>query len=427
MVLQLPKGTRDLKPEEAIVKNRIIETLKNTFELYGYSPLETPTFERYDILASKYAGGNEILKETFKFNDQGKRELGLRYDLTVPMCRFIAMNPNIKLPFKRYAVGEVFRDGPVEKARYREFTQCDVDVVGIKGMQADAEIIALTQRAFKKLGFDVIVKVNNRKLLNDLLENAGVKEDKLETVILSIDKLEKFGMETVENELKQKGIDKNTLNNIKKITSIKGNNSDKITSIKKIINNSEGLNEIDELLSLLNILKINVELDVSLARGLAYYTGTVIEVYLKNSTVKSGVCGGGRYDKMISSFIGKGDFPAVGISFGLDRIYDAYIEKNKMQQKTVTKVYIIPINTFKDSLKIAEELRNENVNVDIDLTGKGPSKNLQYANSLGIPYALFVGENELKQGKVKLKDMKSGKEQLMTAEELVVFLQEKAK
>lgn len=427
MVLQLPKGTRDLKPEEAIVKNRIIETLKNTFELYGYSPLETPTFERYDILASKYAGGNEILKETFKFNDQGKRELGLRYDLTVPMCRFIAMNPNIKLPFKRYAIGEVFRDGPVEKARYREFTQCDVDVVGIKGMQADAEIIALTQRAFKKLGFDVIVKVNNRKLLNDLLENAGVKEDKLETVILSIDKLEKFGMETVENELKQKGIDKNTLNNIKKITSIKGNNSDKITSIKKIINNSEGLNEIDELLSLLNILKINVELDVSLARGLAYYTGTVIEVYLKNSTVKSGVCGGGRYDKMISSFIGKGDFPAVGISFGLDRIYDAYIEKNKMQQKTVTKVYIIPINTFKDSLKIAEELRNENVNVDIDLTGKGPSKNLQYANSLGIPYALFVGENELKQGKVKLKDMKSGKEQLMTAEELVVFLQEKAK
>jgi len=188
MPLQLPKGTRDLKPEEAIVRNKIVDTLRNTFKIYGYSPLETPAFERYDILASKYAGGNEILKETFKFNDQGKRELGLRYDLTVPMCRFIAMNPIIKLPFKRYAIGEVFRDGPVEKSRYREFTQCDVDVVGIKGMQADAEIIALIQRAFKKLGFDVVVKVNNRKLLNELLINAGVKNEKLEAATKRIEK-----------------------------------------------------------------------------------------------------------------------------------------------------------------------------------------------------------------------------------------------
>ena len=423
MTLQLPKGTRDLKPEEAIVRNKIVGTLKNVFELYGYSPLETPAFERYDILASKYAGGNEILKEIFKFNDQGKRDLGLRYDLTVPMCRFIAMNSNIKLPFKRYAIGEVFRDGPVEKARYRSFTQCDVDVVGIKGMTADAEIIALTQRAFKRLGFDIAIRVNNRKLLNDLLINAGVKQEQLETAILSVDKLGKFGLETVKKELKDKKIGNTAINNILKIINIKGNNEDKIDRIKKIINNSDGLNEINELLSLLNLLKISVELDVSLARGLAYYTGTVMEVYLKNSAVKSAVCAGGRYDKMIGSFIGKGDFPAVGISFGFDRIYDAYTEKNKMQQKTVTKIYIIPINTFKDSLKIAEELRNENVGVDIDLTGKGPSKNLQYANSLGIPYVLFVGEEELKQGKVKLKDMNSGKEQLMSAEELVVFLQ----
>ena len=423
MTLQLPKGTRDLKPEEAIVRNKIVGTLKNVFELYGYSPLETPAFERYDILASKYAGANEILKEIFKFNDQGKRDLGLRYDLTVPMCRFIAMNSNIKLPFKRYAIGEVFRDGPVEKARYRSFTQCDVDVVGIKGMTADAEIIALTQRAFKRLGFDIAIRVNNRKLLNDLLINAGVKQEQLETAILSVDKLGKFGLETVKKELKDKKIGNTAINNILKIINIKGNNEDKIDRIKKIINNSDGLNEINELLSLLNLLKISVELDVSLARGLAYYTGTVMEVYLKNSAVKSAVCAGGRYDKMIGSFIGKGDFPAVGISFGFDRIYDAYTEKNKMQQKTVTKIYIIPINTFKDSLKIAEELRNESVSVDMDLTGKGPSKNLQYANSLGIPYVLFVGEEELKQGKVKLKDMNSGKEQLMSAEELVVFLQ----
>ena len=424
MKLQLPKGTRDLKPEEAIVRDKIVSALKEAFELYGYNPLETPAFERFDILASKYAGGSEILKETFKFRDQGKRDLALRYDLTVPMCRFVGMNPNVKLPFKRYQIGEVFRDGPVEKARYRQFTQCDVDIVGIKGMTADAEIIALTSRAFKKLGFEPLIKINNRKLLNELLENTGVEKEKLEAAILSIDKLEKFGLETVKKELKGKKISNKTISNIIKTVSIKGRNKEKISNIKKIIKNSEGLKEIEELFSLLGILKVNAELDVSLARGLAYYTGTVVEVFLKNSPVKSAVCAGGRYDNMIAEFLGKGEFPAVGISFGLERIYDAYAGKNEDGQKTTAKLYIIPINTLNDSLKIAEELRNEDVKVDIDLTGKGPSKNLQYANSLGIPYVLFVGKDELRQNKVKLKDMKTGTEKLMTAEELVVFLQE---
>ncbi|MBI2208627.1 histidine--tRNA ligase [Candidatus Woesearchaeota archaeon] len=424
MKLQLPKGTRDLKPEEAIVKNKIVDTLKEVFELYGYSPLETPAFERFDILASKYAGGDEILKETFKFKDQGKRELGLRYDLTVPLARYVGMNPNAKMPFKRYQIGEVFRDGPVEKARYRQFTQCDVDVVGINSMTADAEIIALTSRAFRKLGFEPVIRINNRKLLNELLINAGVKKDKLETAILSIDKLEKFGLETVKKELKEKRIDSKTIGNIIKTINIKGSNKEKISEIRKIISDSDGLKEIEELFSLLKILNVDIEFDVSLSRGLAYYTGTVVEVFLKNSPVKSAVCAGGRYDRMIGEFLGKGSFPAVGISFGLDRIYDAYVEKNKEDKKTVTKVYIVPINAFNESLKIAEELRNENVRVDIDLSGKGPSKNLQYANSFGIPYVLFIGEDELKQNKVKLKDMKSGKESLMTAKELVAFLQE---
>jgi len=421
MTLQLPKGTRDLSQEEAIVRNKIVDTLKGVFEVYGYNPLETPVFERYDILSSKYAGGAEILKETFKFKDQGKRELGLRYDLTVPMCRFVGMNSNIKMPFKRYAIGEVFRDGPVEKARYRSFTQCDVDVVGIKGMTADAEIIALTQRVFQKLGFETVIKVNNRKLLNDLLSDVGVKKDELDTVILTIDKLDKFGLDAVKKELKLKKINNATIKKIINVINIKGNNKAKINKIKKL--KSEGIDEIEELISLLNILKVNIDFDVSLARGLSYYTGTVIEVYLKNSSVKTSVCAGGRYDNIIGSFIGKGEYPAIGISFGLDRIYDAYMEKSKETKKSVTQVYIIPINTFKESLKIAEELRNENVKVDIDLNGKGPSKNLQYANTLGIPYVLFVGKDELKQGKVKLKDMNSGKEKLMNAQELVVFLQ----
>src|SRR3989344_2904730 len=193
MKLQLPKGTRDLKPEEAIVRNKIVSALKEVFELYGYNPLETPAFERFDILASKYAGGDEILKETFKLKDQGNRELGLRYDLTVPLARYVGTNPNIKLPFKRYQIGEVFRDGPVASARYRQFLQCDVDVVGSSSIAAEAELINLIYTAFSKLGIEVVIKFNSRKLLNDILDYIGIEKSKQELAILSIDKMEKLG------------------------------------------------------------------------------------------------------------------------------------------------------------------------------------------------------------------------------------------
>jgi len=423
MDLQIPKGTRDLEPEKAIVRKKIVDTLKRVFELYGFPPLETPMFERYDVLASKYAGGEEILKETFKFSDQGKRELGLRYDLTVPMCRFIAMNSSMKMPFKRYQVGEVFRDGPVATARYRQFTQCDVDVVGNKSITADAEIIALTQRAFKELGLEATVKINNRKILNDLLTCAGVEQKMHDTAILSIDKLEKFGLDSVKKELHEKGIDKKTIEKTSSLISVKGTNNEKLKSLQTELGMTEGLREMEETLSLLKDLKIDVVFDVSLARGLSYYTGIVMEVFLNDSSVKSAVCAGGRYDKIIGQFIGRGEYPAVGISFGLDRIYDAYVEKNKAGSKTVALVYIAPIGTLKESIKIAEELRNENVPVDIDLQKKGPSKNLAYANSQGIPFVVFIGEEELKSGKIKLKDMKSGTEEIMDAKDLVVFLQ----
>src|SRR3989338_1116796 len=174
MELQLPKGTRDFSPEEKILRDRVVNTLKEVFELYGYAPLETPVLERFDVLASKYAGGSEILKETFRLKDQGDRELGLRYDLTVPMCRYIAMNPTMKMPFKRYQIGEVFRDGPVASARYRQFTQCDVDVIGSSSMATDAEIVSLIFIAFSKLNLEVNVKINSRKLLNDILDYCGV-------------------------------------------------------------------------------------------------------------------------------------------------------------------------------------------------------------------------------------------------------------
>ena len=419
MTLQLPKGTRDFSPEEKILRDKIVETLKEVFELYGYVPLETPIIERFDVLASKYAGGTEILKETFRLKDQGNRELGLRYDLTVPMCRYITMNPNIKMPFKRYQIGEVFRDGPIASARYRQFTQCDVDVVGSCSMAVDAEIIALIYAAFCKFDFEVIIKVNSRKLLNDILNYCGMEKDKQEAVILSIDKLEKFGINVVKSELKEQKIDDSKINKIIDILNIRGGNEQKISQLKKILKNSEGLNEIEQLLTYLNNLNFEVDFDVSLARGLAYYTGTVIEAFLKNTSVKSAVCAGGRYDNMIGAFLGKGIYPAVGVSFGVDRIYDALLEKQKTKQKTNTQVYIIPIKTLDESMKIAQQLRDAGIKTDIDSMERGPSKNLEYANSLGIPYVVFVGKKELEENKLKLRDMKTGKEEMLKIDEAI--------
>ena len=425
MNLQLPKGTRDFAPEEKILRDKIVLTLKEVFELYGFAPLETPIIERFDVLSSKYAGGAEILKETFKLNDQGERNLGLRYDLTVPFCRFVGMNPNIKMPFKRYQIGEVFRDGPIASARYRQFTQCDVDVIGIPSVAAEAEIVSLIYSAFSKLNLDCVVKFNNRKILNELLDYCGVEKSKHDSAILAIDKLEKLGDEAVKKELKDLKIDAKKIYSIIEIIKTKGDNKEKLLQLKNRLNDSEGIKEIGQLINFLENLKLNAEFDVSLARGLAYYTGTIIEGSLKNSPVKSSVCGGGRYDKMIGSLLGKGDYPAVGVSFGLDRIYDAMADAQKEKKKTNTKVYIIPIKSLDESAKIAQQLRENGINTDIDMMEKGPSKNLEYANSLGIPFVIFVGKRELELGKLKLRDMKTGIEEMADIQEIIIKIKNK--
>ena len=381
--------------------------------------MDTQILERFDVLSSKYAGGDEILKETFKLKDQGARELGLRYDLTVPLARYVGMNQTIKMPFKRYQIGEVFRDGPVASARYRQFTQCDVDVIGSSSMATDAEIIALICVAFCKLNFEVAVKVNNRKLLNDILVYCGIEKNRQENVILSIDKLEKLGINVVQNELREQKIDDSKINKIIDILNIRGSNEQKISQLKKILKNSEGLGEIEQFLDNLKNLKLDADFDVSLARGLAYYTGTVIETFLKNGSIKSAVCAGGRYDNMIGAFLGKGNYPAVGVSVCVVRIYDAIVETQKTKQKTNTQAYIIPIKTLNESMKIAQQLRDAGINTDIDLMERGPSKNLEYANSLGIPFVVFVGKKELEENKVKLRNMKTGKEEVLNLNETV--------
>ncbi|MFH1510579.1 MAG: histidine--tRNA ligase, partial [Candidatus Woesearchaeota archaeon] len=386
MNLERSRGTRDFLPEEQIVKQEILDKLRLVFELYGYSPLDSPGLERLDVLSSKYAGGSGILKEIFSLKDQGGRELGLRYDLTVPLARIVAMNPNLKLPFKRYHIGEVWRDGPVASARYRQFTQCDADIVGCASMAADAEVLCLARRVFDLLNLDVKIKVSNRKLLNDVLSKFGVAQAKHMDAILSLDKLEKSGRAVVDRELLEKGLNQDQVDSVIGCLCFTGGNKEKLAHVQKIVGDSETINDIKELFSMLDAFKADVEFDPSLARGLTYYTGTIFEVLMQRSEVKSSVAGGGRYDKIIGQFMGKEGFPAVGISFGVDRIYDAYLENHKAGKKTVADVYVIPIKTFSYSFIVAEELRSSGIKVDIDLLQRGPSKNLQYANALKIPY-----------------------------------------
>jgi histidyl-tRNA synthetase len=418
MELKTPKGTRDYPPEEKILRDQLTNSLKKVFELYGFSPFETPLVEHFEILSSKYTGGAEILKETFKLQDQGKRDLGLRYDLTVPLARFVAMNPRMKMPFKRYHIGEVFRDGPVTLARYRQFTQCDVDVVGACSLKTDAELLALCQRALKELKLEGIIRMNNRKLLNELMHACGVEEN-AEDIILIIDKLDKGGKEGVRKEMHEKGIPDVTIKKILETIWAKGSNKEKVDHVRKIVGNSAGLKEVEEVLQHADAVGVEVVFDPSLARGLAYYTGTIMEAVLEGSKVKSSVMGGGRYDNMIGAMVGKASIPAIGISFGLDRLYDALTE-NKERQKTVTQLLLIPINTFHHASRMAEQLREAGINVEVDLMERGPSKNLQYADSLQIPFVAFVGEEEQKQDKMKLKNMKTGKESLCTIKEAIV-------
>jgi len=414
------RGVRDFLPEEAISRQGITDMMRSVFERYGYSPLETPAIERSDILSAKFAGGAEILKEIFKVEDQGGRELALRYDLTVPLSKVVGMNPNLPKPFKRYQIQPVWRDGPIKLGRYREFMQCDADIVGTKSMMADAEILAIASEVFSRLGFDFAIKVNSRKLINGILDFAGIKENKMDA-ILSIDKLGKFGSEAVEKELADKGFGKKEIESVMKILALKGKNSEILEKVGKLVKSEEGkegVRELKELLEYCELMNVQIRIDVSLSRGLEYYTGPVYEVYLKDSKVTSSVAGGGRYDKMIGMFIGRGEYPATGISFGIEPMFEALKERKGARPKTVTQVLVIPIATLKEAIKLVKELRTEGIRAEIDLTGRGISSNLDYANSLGIPYVVFLGKKELEAGKVKLRDMKSGKEKMLEAKEV---------
>ncbi len=418
------KGTRNFAPEEKILRQGVVDTLKKSFEKYGFSPFETSIIEKQDTLTSKYAGGEEILKEIYKVKDQGDRALALRYDLTVPLAVFIGLNPTIKMPFKRYEIGKVFRDGPIKAGRLREFWQCDVDIIGAKGMLAEAELLTLASEVFKDLGLDVEIKVNNRKLLNGIIEYSGIKENK-ESAILSIDKLEKFGPKQVKKELVDKGFNDSDVDKVLETFSLKGENDDVLKELKELIKSDEGkvgLAEVEELLGYLKETKSDVTLDISLARGLAYYTGTIYEVFLKDGSFSSALSGGGRWDEMIGKMLeSKREYPAVGISFGLEPITEI-IKKKKNGKKSVSDVFVIPIKTVKESLVFSKKLRDSGIKVDLDIMGRGISKNLNYVNSAGIPFAVIIGQSEVEKKIVKIKNMVQGEEKEVSIDEAISII-----
>jgi len=424
MTVEMAKGVRDFAPEDKITREKLVSSLKDIFENYGYSPLETPSIERLDTLTAKFAAGEgtDTSNEIFKLKDQGDRDLGLRFDLTVPLSRFVALNPNLKMPFKRYEIGRVFRDGPIKLGRYREFWQCDVDIIGVSSVKAEAELILLVLDAFKKLKLDAYIELNNRKLLYGILDACNIKQELKETVIISIDKLSKYGESQVKKELMEKNISYESVDKLLEIFNMRGDNESIIEHLKKIVKSDygiEGLKEMEELLSYLKFISSGkIIFNLALARGLNYYTGTVLEGFLKDSKITSSICGGGRYDNMIGMFAQNNrQYPAVGLAFGLEPIMDAMKLTGLEVKKTVTELYIIPIKTFNESIVIASKLREAGLNVDIDLSEKGVSKNLDYANTLQIPFVAFIGDSEIKEQKIKLKNMKTGSEKLVTLDE----------
>ncbi|MBI2671569.1 histidine--tRNA ligase [Candidatus Woesearchaeota archaeon] len=417
MELERAKGTRDFLQAEKLTRNKIVNTIREGFELYGFYEIETPILEKYELLSAKYAGGAEILKETFKLKDQGNRELALRYDLTVPLARVIGMNPQLKMPFKRYQIGKVFRDGPMGSGRVREFFQCDADIVGTDSVLAEVELLNLVNYVYTKLGFKFKIKVNNRKILNEMIKNSGISEENAETVILTIDKLYKIGVGGVKKELLGKNINQSSISKIIQIISIKGNNEEKLSKLKKFIS-EESLKEISELLS---YCKKNIEIDISLARGLSYYTGIIFEIVLKNNELICSIGGGGRYDNMIGSLLdNKRNYPAVGISFGLDRIYDALLKKEI--KETLTKVLIIPIKEEKKAITLAEELRKNKIKTELEIKQRSISSSLDYASKMNIPFAIFLGKDEAKKKKIKIRDMNKGREKLVSIKEAIKIL-----
>ena len=422
IILKNVKGTYDYMPEEQKIRDYIKDTLRKVFEEYGYMPLETPILSHYELLAGKYDETNDLLNEIYKLSDQGERKLGLRYDLTVPFARCIASTKDLRLPFKRYEIGKVFRDGPVKLGRDREFLQCDVDVVGLSGELIEAELITLWLKGYKELGIDVYVKYNSRNLIRGLIKEQGINDEEVITsVVTIIDKLDKMTKEELLDELEKKDITRTQGENILKYFEYSLEELNEYFLNTENILIKKGLEEVNSLKDILTKLGVgeNVMFTSSLARGQDYYTGNVFEVYAKNSFITCSLGGGGRYDNMITDFISNGEiYPAVGVSFGLSSIYEILKQRDEFKNKSLIDIFVIPMSTEVESLALSNELRELGFNVELEMKNKKIKKSFDYANRENIPYVIVYGSDEIENGIFKVKNMTTGEEYLVKRQDL---------
>ena len=400
MEINKPKGFRDVLPPESLKREKVIETIKKYFKVYGFLPVETPTIEADELLRSDDEE-DEAVADRYRLKDKAERNLGLRYEFTVQLSRLFAEYKNIKLPFRRYQIGYVFRDEPVRAERYREFIQCDADIIGDPSIYADAECLALANDIIKELNIKADIIINNRKLLDSILNKIRISDKK--QVLREIDKLGKLSEDEVKQNL-SKLIDKKKIESLFELLA-----KDLVYFIK---NNFNGASELKELMETCSLYGIKPKFSSSLVRGFSYYTGNVFEVFSKEQ--KFSIASGGRYDKKVGKYAGR-DIPAVGISFG------TIVDYPKVEFAP-TKAVVISIGKDKDSIKLLQDLRKNNIS---SLMQNKLTKALEYANSYSIPYAIFVGEKEVKSKKFKLRDMKSGKEQNLAKEKLIKLLQNK--
>lgn len=428
----IPKGTRDFSPAEMMRRTYIFETIKSVFRTYGFAPLETPSMENLSTLLGKY--GDEGDKLLFKILNSGDYsaglsenemrnaskicEKGLRYDLTVPFARYVVQHQNeISFPFKRYQVQPVWRADRPQKGRYREFYQCDVDVIGSRSLLNEVELIQIVERVFKRLKINVTLKMNNRKILFGIAESIG-HADKMMDITVAIDKLEKIGIENVKSELAERGLEQEAIDKLQPILELSDSNSEKLSKLQEVIGGSEtgvkGIEEMREIFGYAESLGVDlpIELDLSLARGLNYYTGAIFEVKAMDFAIGS-ICGGGRYDDLTGIF-GLPNTSGVGISFGADRIYDVMVGLDLFPEEVnfTTKVLFVNLGAEEQlaSLQIIKGLRDAGVAAEIYPESAKMKKQMEYANRRMIPYVVIIGSNELQERKATVKNMRTGEQ-----------------
>jgi len=449
----IPKGTRDFSPAEMAKRNYIFDTIKDVYALYGYQQIETPSMETLQTLMGKY--GEEGDKLLFKILNSGDFigklpanefvsdnvlklaanicEKGLRYDLTVPFARYVVMHRDeLQMPFKRYQIQPVWRADRPQKGRYREFYQCDADVVGSDSLLNEVELVQIIDTVFTKFGINVQIKLNNRKILAGIAEYIG-QPDKIVDITVAIDKLDKIGVEAVNAEMLANGITQDAVDKLQPILTMSGTNVEKLETIAQTIGTSEivakGVEETRFILEKIEAvgLKNELQLDLTLARGLNYYTGAIFEVKAKDVAIGS-ITGGGRYDNLTGIF-GMPGLSGVGISFGADRIYDVLNTLDLYPQNAIQATQVLFINFGEAEadycLPIANQIRAAGISVELYPDCAKMKKQMAYANAKGIPFVVLAGESELNQGKVTLKNMLTGDQQLVSTEELIAIITSK--